>query len=336
MIKASDFIIKTQGIKAKAGYIVKDSQSSSVLYFFNLSDSSVIPLSDVYIPDTQVAEPQYPGSSGGSYTGMDFYKCAAVYSDSTWSGYKLLQNTDNGYSLEETISFVGQYYRRPNINTIYDATGKLKLGDYYEGDSYDPYGSGLLYSIFKSGGGAWCVPSQGIITTDAYASNIETIDGITARKFSGAEKVTTSAGTNRSVWSYSVWIRRTTQGHAVGSGSAGILGLQTSNNAKIFITKNKSMVNNFNIDTRWYHYVITYDNGSINVYMDKELRWTASYNMSLFPDTSSGFVFGQASIDGTYTSDYLTGHIANFRFYDHVLTSAEITALYNELTPTSN
>ena len=98
MIKASDFITRVQGVKAKAGYIIKDSQSSSVLYFFNLSDSSVLPLSDVYIPDTGVAEPQYHGSSGDSTTSMDFYKCAAVSGvDLVVSPINLKANIYNGY-----------------------------------------------------------------------------------------------------------------------------------------------------------------------------------------------------------------------------------------------
>ena len=33
-----------------------------------------------------------PAGQGGSITSMDFYKCAAVNSDSTWSGYKAVLN----------------------------------------------------------------------------------------------------------------------------------------------------------------------------------------------------------------------------------------------------
>ena len=336
MIKASDFITKVQGVTAKAGYILKDSDSSSVLYFFNLSDSSVIPLDSVYLPDTQVPQPQYYSSNKVSATEMYFYKCSAVNSDSTWSGYKLIQNTDNGYTLQSESTVVGVYYVRPAVDKIYDSTGKLQLKTYYSGDTYDPYGDGLLYSIFINGGTGWSAPSYGAVTTDNYTSNVETVYGVTARKFNGSQQVTATGGESRTIWSYSVWLYGT--GDAFGQAPVeptGIIGIiyrgdtgrygcsrpDTSYGVHSYLSEAQA---------HWIHVVVTYDGTTWNIYLNGALDYSYSFSIG----SHSSFAFGRNPYTGA--GEYYRGYIANFRFYDHVLTSSEIAALYAELTPTSN
>lgn len=336
MIKASDFITRVQGVKAKAGYIIKDSQSSSVLYFFNLSDSSIIPLSDVYIPDTQVQEPAYHGSSGGSATGMDFYKCTSVNtSDNTWSGYKLLQNTDNGYTLQSQSTLIGAYYVKPTVDKIYDTTGKLQLKTYYGGDNHDPYGDGLLYSIFINGGEAWSAPKEGIVTTDNYTSNVETFKGITARKFNGNEMVTTTKGTQRTVYSYSIWIHEIVSGGYVCGTQNNICSIYYLSGWPEFMVAVGDA--HYRSDysgvygTSWTHIVLTRNGNDHNLYLNGIKAYTKSKDRpSSFTD--GGFCFGNETSEA---SNFSNGYIANFRYYDHALTSSEIAALYEELTPSN-
>ena len=62
-----------------------------------------------YIPGGQ--------GGGGSATSMDFYKCSAVYSDSTWSGYKAVLNQD-GYYEFQSDSTIGLTYNSAKITPI--------------------------------------------------------------------------------------------------------------------------------------------------------------------------------------------------------------------------
>ena len=126
MIKLSNYRATPQGTKVKAGYLVKNDDSGSQLFFFNLSDSTVIPVNSVYIPDTGTEEPAYEGG-GGSGASMDFYKCASVNtSDSTWSGYKAVLNQDGYYEFEDYATTGLTYNIKPTINNVYDESCRVR------------------------------------------------------------------------------------------------------------------------------------------------------------------------------------------------------------------
>ena len=268
----------------------------------------------------------------------NFFKCSAVNTTAgTWSGYKLVANQRNGFEFENSVSSVGEYDALPVVDRIYDTTGKLELKSFYRGDSVDPYGDGLLYSIFINGGGAWSDPLEGIETTDNYTSNVETVDGVTARKFtgnSGQRKITTTPGNPRATYSWSIWARGD-DGLATG-GTSGVMRIKYPGSAtKLwFLKPNGITLAVFDITSGWHHYIGTCDSTQYKLYIDNELKATTD-SITAFSGSGTGFCFGQESISSTEGLYWFNGYLANFRYYDHVLTSAEITALYEELTPTT-
>lgn len=78
----------------------------------------------------------------------------------------------------------------------------------------------------------------------------------------------------------------------------------------------------------WYHIVQTYDNGKWNMYVNGVLESSdLSQTRFILQDAFSKIVFGRK---GESDGDYYKGKMDDIRIYNRVVSSAEITALYDE------
>ena len=84
-------------------------------------------------------------------------------------------------------------------------------------------------------------------------------------------------------------------------------------------------------DGNWHHLVVTYDQSSLNVYIDGNLEATPSLP-SLTYVTSAGFTIGGWSINNNRKFD---GSISNISIWNTDLTSAQVTEIYNEGVPSN-
>jgi hypothetical protein len=75
----------------------------------------------------------------------------------------------------------------------------------------------------------------------------------------------------------------------------------------------------------WYHTVLTYNSGSTTLYVNG----SQSGNTITGTNSKNGFTFGGGR--DTLTQYPFSGYIDDFRIYSRVLTSTEITAIYNNL-----
>jgi hypothetical protein len=75
----------------------------------------------------------------------------------------------------------------------------------------------------------------------------------------------------------------------------------------------------------WYHAAITYNSGSMLLYVNGSL----SGNTVTGTNSKSGFTLGGGRDSGTQYP--FTGYIDDFRIYNRILTTTELTAIYNNL-----
>lgn len=75
----------------------------------------------------------------------------------------------------------------------------------------------------------------------------------------------------------------------------------------------------------WYHTVLTYNSGSTTLYVNG----SQSGNTITGTNSKNGFTFGGGR--DTLTQYPFSGYIDEFRIYSRILTSTEITAIYNNL-----
>lgn len=76
----------------------------------------------------------------------------------------------------------------------------------------------------------------------------------------------------------------------------------------------------------WHHLLGTYDGTTITVYIDNVLAGTMNHPGQISGTGSAGGPL----VLGFFNSAYWQGSIDDLRFYDRVLTTAEIQTLYNE------
>jgi hypothetical protein len=126
------------------------------------------------------------------------------------------------------------------------------------------------------------------------------------------------------------------------SSSGGTSTLITQNNG-MFYNYNYSPTGIFNNDS-WYHIVFTYqltettptNKTTLNIYINGNLVLTTIltgiYIRGNLTYNYIGTIGQEISVNGGVSSNAFPGYIDNFRFYNSVLTSAQVTTLYNDTT----
>ena len=80
--------------------------------------------------------------------------------------------------------------------------------------------------------------------------------------------------------------------------------------------------------TEWFHYCLISDGTSyINLYLNNSLVDNQPFTGNLNDALTSPLTIGRTSYN---TSNYLTGYMDDIRIYNRILTTDEITLLYNE------
>ena len=82
----------------------------------------------------------------------------------------------------------------------------------------------------------------------------------------------------------------------------------------------------------WQHYVLSMDDDSLKMYMNGQKQW--SYFKGFTSTFTSDLIYIGISGNTNYKGN-LKGGVDDIRIYNRVLTSAEVTTLYNEPNPTT-
>lgn len=254
----------------------------------------------------------YPYARSAAQVKTDYNAGKAHMGSVKGVGAALGNNNKNGEFLSEGL--VGYWKMNENTGTTaLDASGNgntLTFGP----DSYAP-----SWSTGKYGAGI------NFISDDYVACNEATCGG--------TNKLDTN-GSSTTGWSVSAWINAST----VNYGS--ILGKTTANGAtgySLEINPNKACYYLDNIGAcsttiissdAWYQVTGVYNGSTIKLYLNGILEATTNYSSGA-SDTSADFVIGARNNAGSSYNDFFLGYIDEARIYNHALSPAEVSQLYN-------
>jgi hypothetical protein len=93
---------------------------------------------------------------------------------------------------------------------------------------------------------------------------------------------------------------------------------------------NKSVGSGFALTAGWLNFMLTYNNGSITFYQNQVSKGTLS-NTTIHGTNLTNHFIGRLGTDPQtdFTQYALDGYIDDFRFYNRVLSAAEMTTVYN-------
>lgn len=327
-----------QLLSIEAGYIDENGNFQPLSFEGTLASNSGSAVEGLQhkIFNTGHEEPDYPSSGD---TATDFYKCSYVNSDS-WGGYKAVL-TDGFYRFESTLTSNLTYsVVTPEVGKVY-ADGALVRAFLYDGIPSD----GLVFYAPLSTSANAAETGQSLIYAGNYS--FSTYQGIQAMNLQGGcVSVSTVAQSGLdNGFALSMWICNadwTDTSIVAGMGSwddssqQQWWGLQSYNGASSFCYRpgiNVGSRTNLEADT-WYHVVYQISNGFAKAWVNGAEDLNAALEFSAVECSGKPLYLG--SLYGNPSSYPLNGYIAALRLYNRVLSSAEITALSREFTPTQS
>ena len=308
-----------------AGYITV---SDSVVTLHDLTKGTTSIADKIYIPDTGVEEPAYAAGDTPQPVpaSMDFYKCSAVYSDSTWSGYKATwDQAQKLWQFSSESSYIEGYIQQPIVGSIYNTDCSI-IACMYTGFPDDAIASCFVDGLIDQ---SW--------NPGSYTST--TKDGIACVQLSRNKMYTKQVSTapqGDSDRSFSIWAYGDANYYKAGS----LLSWGQDANNHLYVALLNANTGYFSataagivqIDFRgaWHHFLVTRRNSLSTLYIDG-----VKMRQRQVAITTSGYTITMGG-HSVYSDNWWTGYLANARIYNRALLQRQVTALYHELTPTSN
>jgi hypothetical protein len=225
------------------------------------------------------------------------------------------------------LLFNGSVIKRPLINN-YTQTVQIptdSLVAYYpiDGNANDESGNGLNGTVY----GAYIGDS---LNRHEETNTCYYFDGLAYIDLGNVLDI------NFIDFSISIWFYYTVNGYLIGrESSAKQWGCYMSSDRFTFVAYQDDVTYNIKQSSvlsadQWYHAVVVFNNGDASIYInnifdnDVSLGTTITSIRSISVNTQ----IGRRNRSGSYY--YLTGKIDDIRIYNKILTTNEITALYNE------
>jgi prepilin-type N-terminal cleavage/methylation domain-containing protein len=98
---------------------------------------------------------------------------------------------------------------------------------------------------------------------------------------------------------------------------------------RINFSNSSLVVSNDVVVGEWNHLVITYDNSTVTLYLDNEVKMQKSYSVPVAASASPVHIAGLPGLPGTY----YTGLIDDVRLYNRALSTREVETLYELVAP---
>lgn len=304
-----------------------------------------------WIADNQPSQWQYDweNDSGGPHMLYYLYSQQEYNQDTDEFYYIDTWHTDNGSSpapsvqlaasLQKTwkgragISTGGTYiFDSDSVSLTYSAAAP-SVGSYYTADA-----SSLITPVsIPSDYVCYCPLSsnaQAAVTGQQYniegTMSYQTYKGIPAGKFNGSSYITSTLSNSLSVWSVSLWC-------CAPGGDGSIVAWCKGTDAPMLWTGGGQgtdmnlYTGSQNVITGcyrqlWYHYVVTYNNGSFTVYINGRQGIQVQASSTSFKDFQIGY--------RNFWQSPWKGYIAGFRIYGRQLSQTQCAALAREFTPT--
>lgn len=281
------------------------------------------------------------GGGGGS---MNFYKCSSLNTiNSTWTGYKAVLNQQGYYEFETTVTTGLDYTLvTPIVGEVYSADALVKA-QLYEGIPVD----GLIFYAPLKTASLVAATGQGF-TVYGSTPTASTVAGIECLNFTNGFFYsddltgfpTENAPFTMSVWMYATAKLATSDSTPIlGFGNPGYNDVEIVNNSynnKLAVAYWKAIQINIPLTDaelvqKWLHLLVKSDGSTVSFYINGTMQDSAS----AWSLQSGNHLCIGGHLWGNYVY-YHTGYCAAARIYNRALTSSEIAALANELTPTNN